>query len=68
MCFPAIMSGEESCKGCPGYTTCPNSTVWEEDWTEEDLAWIENADSRRQEEEDELYETWLSEYSYSRVQ
>lgn len=52
MCWSAIMSGEESCKGCPGYTTCPNSTVWEDDWTEDD----------------ELYETWLSEYSYSRVQ
>lgn len=30
MCMPAIVSGEESCRDCPGYTTCPNSAVWED--------------------------------------
>ncbi len=33
MCWAAIASGEVNCKCCDGYTTCPNSTVWEdEDW------------------------------------
>lgn len=43
MCWMAIASGEENCRCCDGYSTCPNSTAWEDElWedlvTEEDRA------------------------------
>lgn len=35
MCWMAIASGEENCRCCDGYSTCPQSTIWEDEPEEE---------------------------------